>query len=257
VVIADDEELARRGIRARLQRATDVEVVAECGSGRKAVEAIRRTTPDLVFLDVQMPGLDGFGMIDALKGPAFPRVIFVTAHDQHAIEAFRVNALDYLLKPIDDERFDLALARARASIRDNRDRDLGRRLAAVLQDFGARAELGAGRHYADRFLVPTCGRVVIVRSVDVDWVEAAGDYVTLHVGKKPWLLRDTMAAMEAKLAPDRFVRIHRSAIVNVERIVELRPYDKGEYLVRLTDGTELKLSRSHRHVLQRLADGRL
>ncbi len=257
VVIVDDEELARRGIRARLQRANDLEVVAECSSGRKAVEVIRRTTPDLVFLDVQMPGLDGFGVIEALRGAAFPRVILVTAHDQHAIRAFKVNALDYLLKPIDDERFDLALSRARESIRDNRDRDLGRRLANLLQAFGTGVEPEADRPYADRFLVRTSGRVVIVRSVDVDWVQAAGDYVTLHVGKKPWLLRETMAAMEAKLAPDRFVRIHRSAIVNVDRIAELRPYDNGEYLVRLTDGTELKLSRSHRHVLQKLVEGSL
>ena len=133
VIIVDDEELARRGIRARLQASKDVDVVAECGSGRKAVDVIRRTRPDLVFLDVQMPGMDGFGVLNALGGSSLPRVIFVTAHDQHAIRAFEVNALDYLLKPIDDERFDMALARARESICARRDGDLGRRLAAAVQ----------------------------------------------------------------------------------------------------------------------------
>jgi two-component system LytT family response regulator len=257
VIIVDDEEFARRGIRARLQASKDVDVVAECGSGRKAVDVIRRTRPDLVFLDVQMPGMDGFGVVDALAGQSLPRVIFVTAHDQHAIRAFEVNALDYLLKPIDDERFDMALARARESICARRDGDLGRRLAAAVRDADTSKEPPSPHAYAERFVVRLAGRVVFVRSAEIDWVEAAGDYVTLHVGKKPWLLRETMAAMAAKLPPQKFARIHRSAIVNVERIVELRPYDNGEYFVRLADGIELKLSRTYRNALQRLVDGGL
>ncbi len=251
VVIVDDEELARRGVRARLDRASDVEVLAECKTGREAVDAIRRAEPDLVFLDVQMPGTDGFGVVDAIGSEAFPRVIFVTAHDRYAIRAFEVNALDYLLKPIDDERFDAALGRARATLSRERDGELGRRLAALLGD------VGRERSHPERFAVRAGGRVVFVRADEIDWVEAAGDYVSLHVGKKTWLLRETLTSFERKLDPDAFARIHRSAIVNVSRIAELRPYDNGEYLVLLGDGTRLKLTRSHRHALHRIADGAL
>ncbi|HKC10742.1 MAG TPA: LytTR family DNA-binding domain-containing protein [Vicinamibacteria bacterium] len=255
VVIVDDEELSRRGIRARLQASKDVEVVAECGSARRAVGVIRRTRPDLVFLDVQMPGMDGFGVLDAIGGPSSPRVIFVTAHDQHAIRAFEVNALDYLLKPIDDERFDLAVERARQSILAGRDVDLGRRLAAAVREAATADEASPPQRSAQRFAVRQAGRVLLVKTADIDWVEAAGDYVTLHVGKRSWLLRETMAAMDAKLPPEKFARIHRSAIVNVERIAELWPQDNGEYVVRLADGAELRLSRSYRQALQRVLGG--
>jgi two-component system LytT family response regulator len=256
VVIVDDEELARRGVRTRLELSGDVDIVAECGSGREAIEALRRTSPDLVFLDVQMPGMSGFDVIDAVGWDSFPLVIFVTAHDRHAVRAFEVNALDYLLKPIDDERFDLAVARARESFTRERDSDLGRRLASVLQDAGRRGKEGGAAH-PERFVVRSGGRVVFVRADEIDWVEAAGDYVSLHVGKKTWLLRETMGLMEKKLDPSKFARIHRSAIVNVERIGEMRSHDNGEYRVLLRDGTELKLSRGYRHVLQKIAHGGL
>jgi two-component system LytT family response regulator len=256
VVIVDDEELARRGVRTRLERSADVEVVAECGSGREAIEAVRRTSPDLVFLDIQMSGMTGFDVIDAVGCDSFPRVIFVTAHDRHAIRAFEVNALDYLLKPIDDERFDVAVARARELMMRDRESDLGRRLASVLVEVRPKSD-GIGGAYPERFVVRSGGRVLFVKAGEIDWVEAAGDYVGLHVGRKAWLLRETMAAMERRLDPSRFARIHRSTIVNVERISELKPCENGEYLVLLRDGTELRLSRTHRHTLQRLVDGGL
>lgn len=249
VVIVDDEDLARRGIRSRLQRWPDVEIVAECGNGRQAVDAIRRSNPDLVFLDVQMPGKTGFDVIEAITGTALPYVIFVTAHDRFAIRAFEVNALDYLLKPIDDERFELAFQRARQSLSRDRDSDLGQRLAAVIETIGG--NVGKAKD-SDRMVVRSSGRVIFVKTSEIDWVEAAGDYVTLHAGKKSWLMRETISQMETRLQPKGFSRIHRSAIVNTDRIAEMRPLDNGEYRVLLRDGTELRLSRNYRQQLQSL-----
>jgi two-component system LytT family response regulator len=250
VVIVDDEELARRGIRARLQRSRDVEIVAECGNGREAIAAIRSTSPDLVFLDVQMPGKTGFDVIEAIGYESFPHVIFVTAHDQYAIRAFDVSALDYLLKPIDDERFDIALRRARESLARRHDSDLARRLAAVVGEMAAGGTRKSPR--SDRMVIRSGGRVLFVKTSEVDWIEAAGDYVTLHVGKKSLLMRETITDLEKKLAPDGFARIHRSTIVNLERIAEMRALDNGEYRVLLRDATELKLSRNYRDALGRL-----
>jgi two-component system LytT family response regulator len=256
VVIVDDEELARRGIRTRLQRSGDVEIVAECSNGREAIDAIRRASPDLVFLDVQMPGKTGFDVVEAIGWDTFPHVIFVTAHDRYAIRAFEVNALDYLLKPIDDERFDIAFRRARESLTRDRDSDFGRRLAAVIGDVPGKSD-GRTASRPDRIVVRSGGRVVFIKISEIDWVEAAGDYVTLHVGKKSWLLRETITEMDRKLEPNGFTRIHRSTLVNLERVGEMRALDNGEYRVLLRDGTELKLSRSYRHALQRLIDGRI
>jgi two-component system LytT family response regulator len=247
VVIVDDEDLARRGIRTRLQRFTDVDIVADCSNGRQAIDVIRRCTPDLVFLDVQMPGKTGFDVIEQVGWETFPYVIFVTAHDRYAIRAFEVNALDYLLKPIDDERFDLAFQRARDAVAGEQDRELGQRLASVLGDICAN---GTRTGEGERIVVRSAGRVVFVRTSDIDWVEAAGDYVTLHVGKKSWLLRETIAEMDRRLQAKGFTRIHRSTIVNTERIGEMKSLDNGEYRLLLRDRTELKLSRSYRHRLQ-------
>jgi two-component system LytT family response regulator len=252
IAIVDDEELARAGIRARLLRSPDVEIVAECGNGREAVAALRRHAPHIVFLDVQMPGKSGFDVIEEVGWGALPHVIFVTAHDRYAIQAFDVNALDYLLKPIDDERFDVALQRAREAVARDRDSNLEQRLASVVADL--RSENHRARE-SDRIVVRSAGRVVFVKTSEIDWVEAAGDYVTLHVGKKSWLLRETIAEMEKKLEAKGFTRIHRSTIVNTERIGEMHPLDNGEYRLVLRDGTELKLSRSHRYHLQGLMGG--
>ena len=252
VVIVDDEELARRGIKTRLLRAGDNEIVAECGNGRDAIEVIRRTSPDLVFLDVQMPGKSGFDVIEALGGVAFPHVIFVTAHDRFAIRAFEVNAVDYLLKPIDDERFDIALQRARESLSRDRDSDFGRRLASLL---GA-VSPASHRSPLERLVVRSGGRVVFVKIAELDWVEATGDYVTLHAGKKSWLLRETISEMQRKLEPHGFTRVHRSTLVNQDRIAEMRALDNGEYRILLRDGVELKLSRNYRQALEHLLNRR-
>ncbi|WP_104023417.1 LytR/AlgR family response regulator transcription factor [Gemmatirosa kalamazoonensis] len=226
VVIVDDEPLARRGLRAHLARRTDVDVVGECASGSAAVAAIRALTPDVVLLDVQMPGMDGFGVVDAV-GVAMPVTVFVTAYDAHALRAFEAQALDYVLKPIDPARLARALDRAVQRVAERR--------------AGVR-----GESPLDRFLVRRAGRVVVVPADDVDWIEADGDYARLHVGAARHLVRETMGRLEATLDPRRFVRIHRSIIANVDRIAELRPHANREFVVVLRDGTRLKLSRSYR-----------
>ena len=236
-LVVDDEPLARRGIRVRLERAEDVEVIGESTNGPEAVAAIRELTPDLVFLDVQMPGLDGFGVVEQVGAEQMPPVVFVTAYDAHALKAFDVHALDYLLKPIDDERFDVAVARARRRITERT--AAGRQLAAVLAELRDR-----------RILIKDRGKVIIVNEADVDWIEAEGDYVRVHTGGRGHLLRETMAAMAERLDPARFARIHRSTIVNVSRIRELKPHPNREYTVVLHDGTRLKLSRGYRDALE-------
>jgi two-component system, LytTR family, response regulator len=250
-LVVDDEPLARRGIRARLARIDGIEVVGECGDGREAIAAIRGLTPDLVFLDVQMPGLDGFGVLEQIGADSMPMVVFVTAYDAHAVRAFDVHALDYLLKPIDDERFDRAIERVRRRMAERREGTLGQRLAALLAEYGrAPASEGVQPKGADprdaRLLVKDRGRIVLVDVSEIDWVQADGDYVRVHVGGRGHLIRETMAAMEARLDPACFARIHRSAIVNVRRIRELRPQPNREYVVVLRDGTQLRLSRSYR-----------
>jgi len=258
VLIVDDEPLARRGVRARLAHADggDVQVVGECGSGREAVDAARRLAPDLVFLDVQMPGLDGFGVVDALAAAvgadALPVIVFVTAYDQHAMRAFEAQALDYLLKPIDDARFERALARARRRVAERRESALGRRVAAALADVTAPAAAPppaappAAPPAPTRFQVSRGGRSFLVPADAIDWVGAEGDYVALHVGRERHLLRGTMAWIEERLDPRRFARIHRSTVVNVDRVRELLPYSNRELVVVLHDGTRLKLSRGYR-----------
>jgi two-component system LytT family response regulator len=244
-LLVDDEELARRGLRVRLERASDMTVIGECANGGEAIAAIGRLAPDLVFLDVQMPEVTGFDVIDAIGPERVPHIIFVTAYDQYAVRAFEVHALDYLLKPIDDERLAQALRRAREAVAAGRDEGFGTRfngaMASVNQGTGA------------RLAIPSGDRVVVVRIAEVDWVEASGNYVSLHVGKKSWLLRETIAAMDQRLAAHGFARIHRSTLVNTERVAELRALANGEFAVLLRDGTELKLSRSYRHALDLVA----
>ncbi len=243
-LLVDDEELARRGLRVRLERAGDVVVIGECGNGRDAIAAIGRLAPDLVFLDVQMPEVSGFDVIEAIGAERAPHIIFVTAFDQYAVRAFDVHALDYLLKPIDDERLAQALRRVREALSSAPEESFGARFA------GALAALRPG---ADRIAIPTGDRMVVVRIAEVDWVEASGNYVSLHIGKKAWLLRETIAAMDQRLAAHGFARIHRSTLVNTERVSELRTLANGEFAVLLRDGTELKLSRSYRHALDAVA----
>ena len=251
-IIVDDEELARRGIRALLKRAGDVEIVSECGSGEEAIRAISATEPELVYLDIQMQGKTGFDVVAALSEAKCPHVIFVTAYERFAVRAFEIHALDYLLKPVNEARFNASLARARAAVAGARDGSMFRRFWQLATELRASSGEELWPSMADRIPVKAHGRVMIVNVAEIDWVEADGDYVSVHVGAKSWLLRETIAAAEARLALSGFVRIHRSTLVNINRVRELLPLSKGEFTVVLLDGVELKLSRNYRFALERL-----
>jgi two-component system, LytTR family, response regulator len=249
VLIVDDERMARKRLRTLLAAESDVEIVGESGNGRDAVRAIADGSPDLVFLDVQMPELDGFAVVRAVGVERMPVVVFVTAFDQYALEAFKVHALDYLTKPFDRERFQSTLRRARAHVNLRRgDASLERRLMTLLEEVERR------RQYLDRILVKAGGRVRFVRVDEIDWIEAADNYVRLHVGRESHLLHERLGALGEKLDPARFVRIHRSTIVNVERIKEVQPWFHGDAVAILRDGTKLSVSRSHRAALLREAE---
>ena len=251
-IIVDDEELSRRGIRALLNRAGDVEIVSECCSCEEAIKAISAAEPELVYLDIQMQGKTGFDVIAALPKTKCPHVVFVTAFDRFAVRAFEIHALDYLLKPVNEERFNASLARARAAVAGARDGSVIRRFWQMAAELRASSGQDLLPSMTDRIPVKTHGRVMIVNVPEIDWVEADGDYVSVHVGAKRWLLRDTIAAAEERLALSGFVRIHRSTLVNIYRVRELLPLSKGEFTVVLRDGTELKLSRNYRFALERL-----
>ena len=253
VVIVDDEELARRGIRSLLARNSDIEVVAECGNVGQAAQAIKTHEPDLVFLDVQMSGNLGFEVMEHTVSDTSPYFIIVTAYDDFAIRAFDVQALDYLVKPVNEQRFELALERARSALADEHDGSVGRRLAKMAAASSVAPDSVGAAPDTDRIPVKTGGRVMVLRIAEVDWVKAEHDYVSLHVGPKAWLIRETIGAIEVRFANAGFVRIHRSTLVNIERVKELRPLDKGEFKVVLRDGVELKLSRNYRAALRRLA----
>lgn len=256
-IIVDDEDLARRGMRTLLEQAGDVEIVGECGNGREAIDAIHTLEPDLAYLDIQMPGKTGFDVIDAIEGPHCPHIVFVTAFDKYAVRAFEVHALDYLLKPINETRFGESMTRARAAVGSGRDETMLRRLTQAAAELRQCLAHPVGAPLSDRISVKTRGGLVIVSVADIDWVEADRDYVSLHVGKKTWLMRETITAAEARLAHSGFLRIHRSVLVNASRVQGLRPLSKGEFIVVLADGTELKLSRNYRVALKRLLGDKL
>ncbi len=240
VLIVDDEPPARDLIREVVEQQADIQIVGEAGDGAQAAQAIVALRPDIVFLDVRMPELDGFGVLAALPEGALPLVIFVTAFDSYALRAFDVHAVDYVLKPFDRERLTEALSHAREHARLARRDDRERRVLQLL------ADVGPGRRPLERVLVRSGARFEFVRTADVDWFEAAGNYVSLHVGTRAPLLRSTLGSVEAQLDPERFRRIHRSVIVNLDRIKEIRPLPSGEHAVVLRDGTELRLSRGYR-----------
>jgi two-component system LytT family response regulator len=244
VLIADDEPLARERLRTLLAGEDWLEITAERQNGLEAAEYILRHQPDLVFLDVQMPGATGFEVIEAVGPERMPLVVFVTAFDKYALRAFDVHALDYLLKPFDRERFQQALTRARQQLERRSNGDLERRLLELVQD------LKGPPHKLERFVIKSGGRVFFVRADEIDWIEAAGNYVKLHVGAETHLFRETMNAVESRLDADIFFRIHRSHIINIERVKELQPWFNGEYVVFLKNGTRLTLSRGYREKLQ-------
>jgi two-component system LytT family response regulator len=237
-LIVDDEPLARKRIKSLLAHDSTVQVIGECSDGYMALNSIRETTLDLVFLDVQMPLMSGFEVIETIGPERMPTVIFVTAYDQYALQAFDVNALDYLLKPFNRSRFQRALERAKETVRRMQNGAVNNQLLSLLGDL--RRE-----HATDRFIIRSSGRVVFLRIEDVDWMSTVGNYVRLQVGRNSHLMRETMTVMETKLNPDKFMRIHRSTIVNLDRVKEVQPWAKCEYLVIMRDGTRFKMSRRY------------
>jgi len=240
-LIVDDEALARDTIRLLLQDVHDMRVVAEASDGPGAVEAIRNHAPDLVFLDVQMPGLTGLEVISEVGVARMPPVVFVTAFNEYAVKAFETSAIDYLVKPFSDDRFEAALQRARNQVQQLKRADLEGRLRQLLSETRTASEAEKSL----RFMVKERNSIRFVEASDIDWVEAAGDYVILHCGDEKSMIRETMAGMEKKLPSDRFVRIHRSSIVCIPSVREIKPYFHGDYIVYLKDGRELKLSRRY------------
>jgi two-component system LytT family response regulator len=248
VVVADDEPIGRQRLVRLLQVEPDTEVVAACADGEEAVEAIREHAPDVVLLDIQMPYLDGFEVVAALGESHPPAVIFVTAHDQYALRAFEIHAFDYLLKPVDPERLREAIGRATAPGSRMPQGSTTRRILTLLEEINAR-ERGRGR---DRIVVRSPERAFFLRAEAIDWIEAAGKFVHLHVGRAVHALRESMAELEQELDPARFLRISRSVIVNVDRIQEIQPWFQGDYVLILADGTRLTSTRGYRDNMRRL-----
>lgn len=250
VAIADDEPLARERLRSLLEGRERFAIVAECGDGAATLAALTEHDVDLLFLDVQMPGLDGFQILDALAGEKLPMIVFVTAFNEYALRAFDVSALDYLLKPFDRDRFEKTLAKVE-------DRLAGREkseMSVELREFLRTLSTTAAPPHVSRFSVRSDGEIYFVRAEDVDWIDAEGNYVALHSAGRRHLVRDTIKSLEDRLDPSKFVRVHRSAIINVDRLRKLQPYFHGEYVITLQDGTTLTSSRTYSDRLRALLE---
>jgi two-component system LytT family response regulator len=251
VLIVDDESLARRTIRDLIVNDPEIEVIGECSSGLEAVTFIRKQPPDLLFLDIQMPGLNGFETLARVDVGRIPAIVFVTAFDQYALKAFEVHALDYLLKPFSDQRFEKALRQAKTHIQMREINRLSQSLVALIGEQAGNGTVPTKRkRFLTRFMLRAGGRAAFVKAEDVDWIAADDYYIKLHVGGKSHLLRTSMSELEEKLDPKRFLRIHRSTIVNFDRVKELHQNPNGENVLVLRDGTELKLSRAGRERLE-------
>jgi len=253
VVIADDERLARHKMRVLLESEPNVVVVAECQDGRQTISAINCLHPDLLLLDIQMPDLDGFQVLGEIAHSDLPVVIFTSAYDQYAIRAFEANALDYLLKPFDQERLHQAMERARTELLKSESREISHRLIQLLSQFKATPPM-ALTGAESRLVIKAKGRVIFLDTDEIDWVEAAANYVRLNVGKESYLLRETISRTSERLNPNQFIRIHRSTIVNVRKIKELIPVNSGEYVVVLKNSKELSCSRGYRVHLQQVIE---
>lgn len=264
-LLVDDERLARRGLELRLGSATDIDIVGECENGREALEKVAALQPDLMFLDIQMPGLSGFDVLAHLAQDSLPLIVFVTAFDRYAIDAFEARALDYLLKPVEDTRLERALERVRGHIRERAALRQHARLLGLLADVQGAGEFepeallarvaGSGQRFPEMLPIRTGREVVRVRASDIDWIDAAGDYMCIHAGRQTHVLRGTMKDLETALDPALFQRVHRSAIVNLTRVQRLRPHANGEFFLTLAGGQQLKLSRTHRDKLELLLQG--
>ncbi len=246
-LVVDDEPLAREGLRELLAKDSEISSVWEARDGREAVAAIRGNHPDLVLLDVQMPEVDGFEVVRRIGAERMPAVVFVTAHDRYAIQAFEISALDYLLKPVIEERFVKALARAKSRIRSAFATDVNPQILSLLES------LASPRRYLQRLAVRSAGKTVLVNVEEIDWIGGAENYVELHAGRANHLLHVRMSALEASLDPASFLRVHRSIIVNLERIRDLQPAAHGDYVITLRDGTQLKSGRTYAERLQELS----
>jgi two-component system, LytTR family, response regulator len=260
-LIVDDELLAHKVLRAMLKDDPEIEIIAECLKGREAVQIIREQSPDIVFLDIQMPKMDGFQVVEEVGIERMPITVFVTAYDKHALRAFEAHALDYLLKPFDHERFSTTLQRAKTFVRQQKLGEISESLLAVLQDMKLKniesppdKNRTAHKEPIDRVVIKSGERIYFLKIEEIDWIEGAGDYLNLHSASGTHLIRETMGAFYAKLDFKKFLRIHRSTIVNIERIKDIKPLFKGEYVITLTSGKRLKSSRGYRHKLQPLLD---
>lgn len=251
-VVADDESLARRKIKRLLRSESDIQVVAECTTGRETTAAVTAFRPDLLFLDIKMPDGDGFDVLRSISVESMPLVIFTTAYDKYAVNAFEMHAFDYLLKPFDHDRFRSAIQRSRLELSKWTNGEFIQRIMALLA-----TNKSASAATQARFVVKSSGRVVFLDADDVDWIEAAANYVRFHVGGESYLMRENIGRVAAKLDPARFARIHRSAIVNVSRIKEVQPCNSGEYIVVLRGGKELSCSRGYRPAIQQLVQAAL
>jgi two-component system, LytTR family, response regulator len=251
-VIVDDEPAARRGVRLLLEQDPEIEIVGEASTGEEVVELILREHPAIAFLDVQMPGGDGFQALEKLGPTRIPAIVFVTAYDEHALRAFDVNAIDYLLKPYDDARFAEALRRAKRAAAQETEETMQARLAQLLEYLQGPPPATGTSEPQEHIMVKSSGEYYFLRAAEVDWIEAEGDYMKFHVGGRTHLMRETMARLETRLDPKRFVRIHRSTIVNIDRLWKLSPSFGGDYSAVLHDGTKLRLSRGYHERIARL-----
>lgn len=246
VLIVDDEPLARKRLRELLNGDIEITVVGECANGDETLSAAREFAPDLIFLDVQMPGVDGLAVSEALADKESPLFIFVTAYEQYAVRAFDVQAVDYLLKPFDRARFTQALRRAKDRLREKDRDDVNRRILGMLSEIRDKSP------YLDRLVIKNNDRVFVLKTEEIDWIEAEGNYVRIHFGKQSSLMRETLTRLAAQLDPRKFPRIHRSRLVNIDRIQELQPWSHRDWRIILRGGAELRLSRNYRDQLHQL-----
>lgn len=245
LLVVDDEPLARAGIRRLLEGDSDIDVIGECGDGAEAVVAIMDQQPDAVLLDIKMPEMTGLEVVRTVGVERMPLTVFITAYDAHALHAFELHAVDYLLKPFDDTRFTQTITRLKREFRTRAAARLSEKLLHVLQDTQP-----AQPRYLTRIVVRGDGRTLLLRSDDVDWIEAADYYARIHTGNKSYLLRETMNELETRLNPEQFFRVHRSAIVNLEKVQEIQPYTRGEHVVIMMSGARVRLSRGRREKLE-------
>ncbi len=263
VLIVDDEPLARKRIRDLLAERDEFEIIGECSNGKNAIKEIEKNVADLVFLDIQMQDMDGFEVLEKLETDSLPTIIFATAYDKYALRAFEVHAVDYLLKPFDDERFEETLNHVHKQIKKDQIEGLSEKLASLLSDFNKskdkkeseKANKNKTQTYQKRLVIKSTGKISFIEIEDIDWIGAEGSYVSLNINGKSHLMRGTLKKLEEMLNPEQFLRIHRSTIINVSAVQELKPHFHGEYVVILKNGKRLKLSRSYRESAEQLLGG--